>query len=106
MKKISFFVGQGYNKYGEEFSTKKIAILRKKAYLFLMQEFGGFTVLETFGGYKNFKGEEVFEPGIQVVVYGNYTEREIENAAKFLRELFEQEQVLYTVENAPEARFV
>ncbi len=71
--------------------------MQAKAFNYLNQEFGGFTAYVGLGGYAQ-GDDSVVETTLPIVVLKDVAPRQWENAAKFLRDTFDQSEVLYTVE--------
>ncbi len=107
MRKVTFFVGQGFSGDGVEIDSPDLASMQALAWQYLNAEFGGFTALLGVGGWQGYTPpRSVVEPTMPIIVITDYSDRLIENAAKFLRETFKQNSVLYNVEAAPEARMI
>ncbi len=53
MNKITFYVGQGLKRDGTELTKLDLSVLRPTAFVYLMENFGAFTAIPTFGGWKN-----------------------------------------------------
>lgn len=97
MRRVTFFVGQT-NSNGEALD---ISVAQFAAFEYLAENFGGFTAIPVVGGWKNpANGSTVVENALRIEVLTDVSERTLENAAKFLRETFKQEEVIYSSDYA------
>ena len=101
MRKVTFYIGQGFNKAGQAIPQELIQSREQEAFVYLIETFGGFTALYGIGGFKNGEGGTV-EPTTAIVVLTEESDRSVENAGKHLREHFDQTEVVYTIEDAPQ----
>lgn len=100
MKKVTFLVGQTNNS-GESLNLSAAQVT---AFQYLTENFGGFTAIPIVGGWKDpVNGTMVIENSLRLEVFTDKTAgRGLENAAKFLRDTFKQEEVVFNVEAAEE----
>lgn len=97
MKRIVIGAGVGFDRHGkpiaaDEVQACKVAIVRLLSYLF-----GGVTITDTFGGWKDGSGQLVMEHGISVTVYADDA-GQAQLAAEHVRDILNQTAVYLVID--------
>ncbi len=106
MKRVSFSVGLS-NTHGEPIPQSTRARLCGQTYSYLVDRFGGYTVMEVSGGWKDGVGREYREEGL--LFWSDIESNRmgmVDGAASWLAEVWDQEAVMVTVENIEAMRYV
>lgn len=95
MKQNTFYLGIGFDGAGRPILPIDVGTKRKSAVDFLTTEFGGVTIMDTVGSWRD--GDTVVkEPGLAFVVVADIPEQDAQDAGEFLRKLFNQKSVVVT----------
>lgn len=104
MKRATITVGQGVNKNQkplEGVDSKRVVAMEQAA-----TQFGGYTVVNGWGGWMQSPTELVQEPVMVITIMGEFTTEVMKQYAEFLRDLFNQESVLLNMEWVEFSEFV
>lgn len=94
MKRITFTIGQGFDKDGTAFNAPGLLMAARQR---LGTVFNGFTETNAAGGYFSIRHKMVMEPSVQFEVCTNDLGR-VREVAAYLRDLFNQECVMLVIQ--------
>ena len=104
MKRIRVVAGGGYNQFGQRNTVERIAHAIQSITDWAVVTIGGLTIYKSHGAWKAPNGEIVYENGLVFEYVGN-DDLLAQEFARRIRDGFDQQSVLLTVENV-EAFFV
>ncbi len=104
MKRVTFSIGLS-DKLGEPIPLDTRSRLCGQTWSYLVSKFGGYTVTEVSGGWKDSAGKEYREEGLDIWVNTDKTWG-VDAAAEWLAELWDQEAVMVTIEAIEAMRYV
>lgn len=98
MRRVTIGCGTGFNKFGDKIGTLERDTLKSALLKVACERFGGATFIDTFGGWRDNTGKDVFEPGWSIVVYTKDSD-EVVGFARYVRDVLVQESVVITSED-------
>ncbi len=104
MKRVTFSIGLSDSK-GSPIPLDTRSRLCSQTWSYLVSKFGGYTVTEVSGGWKDPGGKEYREDGLDVWVNTDKV-LGVDAAALWLAELWGQEAVMVTIESIEAMRYV
>lgn len=96
-KQVLFQIGIGFDKVGRPILPVDADAKIREAGDFLTGEYGGVTVTRGVGSWRNSANVIIREASVGFMVIAEVTDRDVQDAGEFLRQLFRQDTVLVSV---------
>ncbi len=104
MKRVTYSIGLSDSK-GSPIPPETRARLCSQTWSYLVSKFGGYTVTEVSGGWRDSRGKEYREEGLDVWVNTDKLYM-VDAVAEWLSELWDQEAVMVTIEPIEAMKYV
>lgn len=106
MNRITITAGTGEDRHGRAIPAAELAAKLERIRAYLAQEYGGFTELETIGGWADDTGRLVMEPGRRFVIASADPFWDGREAADYVRRALNQASVMLERDARADVSFI